>query len=103
MRRFASLVLFAFPAIGIAAPLPKDTRPVISTDNAARLKVLHSLPYDSWKIVWGPSPGEVTLLGWNMPATVLDDRTFKVGRKLMIGKEPIHMAVASDRETIAYC
>jgi WD40 repeat protein len=103
MHRSAGLLLLVLPSIGPAAPLPKDARPVISTNNADKLKALHSLLYDSWKIVWGPSPGEVTLLGWNMPATVLDDRTFKPGRKLMIGKEPIHMAVASDRETIAYC
>src|SRR5207249_4387474 len=86
-----------------AAPLPKDTRPVISPDTAGRLTPVAEVARDAWRIVWGPRPGDVTLLGWGQPAVVLDDRTLREGRQLAAGQQPIHLAVARDRETIAWC
>jgi len=100
--RFAA-ALALVPLAAPAAPHLKDTRPVIGPTTVGRLKAVDERPKDVWRVVWGPRPGEVTLLGWDRPAEVVDDTTFKPARPLAAGKQPIHLAVAPDRETVAWC
>jgi WD40 repeat protein len=90
------------PAV-VAAPLPKDTRPVISAETVNRLKPVSEVPHDACRVVWGPKAGEVTLLSWTHPAEAFDERTLKPARHFEAGKLPIHMAVARDREWVAWC
>jgi WD40 repeat protein len=66
------------------------------------LKPVGELDKDVWRIIWGPQPGEAILLGWEKPAEVIDDRTYKPGKALAAGKKPIHLAVSADRETVAW-
>ena len=86
-----------------AAPLPKDTRPVISPETVGRLKPVGETAHDVYRLVWGPKGGEVAVLSFSQPADVLDDRTLKPIRQLGAGRPLIHMAVARDRETVAWC
>jgi WD40 repeat protein len=84
------------------APLPKDTRPVIAPETVNRLKPVAEMGFDAFRVVWGPQPGEVTLLSWTEPPVILDDRTLKPVRKLPPGKKPIHLAASADREAVAW-
>jgi WD40 repeat protein len=90
-------------AAAVAAPLPKDTRPVIAPETVQRLKPVGEVGHDAWRVVWGPKAGEVTLLSWTQPADVLDEQTLKPARKFAAGKMPIHMAIAPDRGRVAWC
>ena len=102
MTRLPIAALMLTATVAGTAPLPKDPTPVISAESVGRLKPVSELEKDVWRIVWGPQPGEATLLGWDRPAEVIDDRTYKLGRALAAGKKPIHMAVSADRETVAW-
>jgi WD40 repeat protein len=101
-RLLSAVALILTGAAAVAAPLPKDTTPVITPDTVGRLRPVGELEKDVWRIVWGPQPGDAILLGWEKPAQVLDDRTFKPGRAVAEGKKPIHLAVSADREVVAW-
>jgi WD40 repeat protein len=102
--RTGLLVLVAL-AIGpvTAAPLPKDTRPVITVESVARLAPVGEVAGDFWRVVWGPEGGQVTLLAWSRGPVVLDAQTLKPAGKGVTDKSAIHMAITRDRGHVAWC
>jgi hypothetical protein len=66
----------------VAKPVPPaKAKPRITVRNARHVEKLAELPLDVWRIVFGPKPGEVVLLGWEGPAEVYDLNTLRrVGR-----------------------
>jgi WD40 repeat protein len=93
-----SLIAFTLLAAGplVAAPLPKDNRPVIAPDNVARLKPVAEFDHDVYRIVWGPGNGQVAILSFRQPTDVFDDGTLKLVKTPATGRRLIHMAVARD-------
>jgi WD40 repeat protein len=78
-----------------------ELRPVISADNAARVRKVRQLPRDVWQIVWGPRRWQVSLLGWEQPVEVLDAETFRPVRQIGTGAQLVHFAVSADGASLA--
>jgi WD40 repeat protein len=90
------LVTFAVLITGtaIAAPLPKDMRPVITPESVARLKPVNEIDRDVYRLVWGPANGQVAILSFNHPTEILDAATLKSVKGPGSGRALIQMAVA---------
>jgi WD40 repeat protein len=104
MRRLVIclVALAAIPLPASAAPLPKRERPAISVENADRVRAVGELPHDVWQMAWGPGPGELALIGWETPVTVLATTTLKPARTLAAGRKLTHFAFAPGGKAFAW-
>jgi WD40 repeat protein len=99
----AAAALLALATFALAVPLGADPPPAISPANAERVRAVGELPRDAWEVVWGPVPGQLSLVSWEKPVQVLDAATFRPARALAAGLRVVHFAVAPGGNTVAWC
>jgi hypothetical protein len=93
----------ALSALALNAPARAKPKPAITAANAAQVRTVGELAGDAWEILWGPKPGELTLLGWEEPAEVFDAATLRSLRKIGRDQKLIHLTASADGETLAWC
>lgn len=103
MSRRALLMLPALVAMSVlsAAPVPKAKVIPISPDNVEELKAVKTLEADLWQMHTGPGAGEITLLGWEKSAEVVDGVSLKPLHTLVEGRA-VHFAATADARRFAW-
>jgi WD40 repeat protein len=105
MHRFAVLHVCVFTTVAVmAAPAPqRRVPPPITAANVKTLHSIHEIGVDAWEVVWGPKRGELALLSWAKPASVLDATTYKLLREVGAKRGLIHVAFGPSGDTLAWC
>lgn len=103
-RLFAMLIAVSLFTAAEAAPILPD-KPLIriTAENASRVCKVGELARDVFRIVRGPGPGRIAVLGWETPVEVLDARSLARMRHLAPGRRVVGFASASDGRTVAWC
>ena len=94
--RFALPTLLCFATLAPAAPVPKDTRPVISPKNADQLRPVREVPHGVYRITNGPKRGEITIFDHLNNVEIADDVNVRTSVTLAKDQRPTDFAASPD-------
>jgi WD40 repeat protein len=104
MTRIGTLIALTVALSTFAAPAPRPpkSQPPLTPENVAKIEPVGEIARYAYRLVFGPGPGELSVLPWEESIEVFDVNTLKSVRRLAADRRLTHVAFTPDGDTAAW-